>query len=209
MGFRKLYICIISLLVISFSITSCSDTEKPNQPRDKSVEENSSERQNQSRTAHLDTSSAPLYRATKKAKVEDLNLELLDGSHFQLSDQRGNVVLLNIWATWCKPCHEETPDLVHLYNKYHPDGFTILGVSVDEQSDSKVRDFVKQYNIPYPIYIDKKDKVREKYGPYMAIPTTFIIDQEGYLEYYAAGAVTQKELEPRIRKMLGKEHSLP
>ena len=197
----------LSLLVLLLMFVSC--TSEKQAPQDKASEPDTSatvdidlSEGSDSETTHLDSTSAPLYKATRDAKAIDLKLDLLNGNTFHISEQEGKVLLINIWATWCKPCHEETPDLVDLYNEYKEEGFVILGVSTDEKGKKVVPDFVDKYNVPYPIYIDKNKKVEEVYGPYMAIPTTYIINKDGLVRYFATGAVTKKELEPRIKKLL-------
>ncbi|MEL7834846.1 TlpA disulfide reductase family protein [Fodinibius sp. Rm-B-1B1-1] len=149
----------------------------------------------------LDPSSATLYPAQRQAEARDFEVTLLNGDTFTLSDYQGQVVLLNIWATWCAPCRQETPDLQELYEKYKEDGFMILGVSIDEQGESVVRPFIEEYDVSYPIVIDQGE-IMDKYGPTMGIPTTYIINKKGNLEYFAVGALTNKELEPRIKTLL-------
>jgi peroxiredoxin len=153
----------------------------------------------------LDPTSAPLYPAQKEAQATDFEVTLLSGETFRLSHQKGKVVLMNIWATWCAPCREETPELVDLYEKYKDEGYVTLGVSIDEQGESVVRPFMEEYDVTYPMYIDTDGTVMEKYGPTMGIPTTYIIGRKGNLRYFAVGAVTKKELEPRIKELLAEE----
>lgn len=152
----------------------------------------------------LDPYSAPLYPAQNKAEAKDFNVQLINGETFKLSQQKGKVVLLNIWATWCAPCREETPELVDLYSEYRNQGLEILGVSIDEQGRSVVDPFLEKYEVNYPVVIDD-GAIMDKYGPTMGIPTTYIIDKEGSLRYFAVGAITLKELEPRIQKLLKEE----
>lgn len=149
----------------------------------------------------LDSSSATLYPAQREAKARGFEVTLINDKTFKLSDYEGQVVLLNIWATWCAPCREETPDLQKLYEKYKDEGFMILGVSIDEQGESVVRPFIEKYEVSYPIVIDD-GTIMDKYGPTMGIPTTYIINKKGNLEYFAVGALTNKELEPRIKNLL-------
>lgn len=148
-----------------------------------------------------DPYSAPLYPAKQEAKAQDFTADLLNGDSFQLSAQQGKVVIMNIWATWCAPCHDETPDFVDLYNQYKDQGLVILGVSIDEQGKSVVEPFMEKYNVNYPMVIDD-GTIMDKYGPTMGIPTTYIINKKGNLQYFAVGALTQKELEPKIVKLL-------
>jgi peroxiredoxin len=149
----------------------------------------------------LDPASAKLYPAQREAKARDFEVTLLNDETFKLSDYEGHVVLLNIWATWCAPCREETPDLQELYEKYKDEGFVVLGVSIDEQGESVVRPFIEEYDVSYPIVIDD-GTIIDKYGPTMGIPTTYVINKKGNLEYFAVGALTNKELEPRLKILL-------
>lgn len=148
-----------------------------------------------------DPYSSRLIAAAKPAQAKDFKTALLNGETFQLSSHKGEVVVLNIWATWCPPCVEEMPDLVDIHKKYNDRGLVILGVSIDEQGKSVVIPFIEKYNVTYPITIDD-GTIMEKYGPTMGIPTTYIIGPKGYLCYFATGALTKKELKPRIEKLL-------
>ena len=177
---------IILLVFVSWGCSSGSENSK--KQKAKEVE-------------HLDPYSAPLYAAQNEAKAKDFTVELTSGEQFKLSGHRGQVVLLNIWATWCAPCREETPELVDLYTRYRDQGLQVLGVSIDEQGMSVVKPFMEKYEVNYPMVIDD-GTIMDKYGPTMGIPTTYIIGKKGNLQYFAVGAVTNKELEPRIQQLL-------
>ncbi|MDX1638465.1 MAG: TlpA disulfide reductase family protein [Balneolaceae bacterium] len=150
----------------------------------------------------LDPYSAALYPARQKATATDFTVDLVNGETFTLSEQKGKVVLMNIWATWCAPCADEMPDFIDLYEKYRDDGLVILGVSIDEQGRSVVKPFMEKFDVTYPVVIDD-GTIMDKYGPTMGIPTTYIIDKQGTLKYFSVGALTKKELEPRLRELLG------
>jgi len=158
--------------------------------------------QNVQKIVRLDPNSAPLIPSQRKAKATDFSANLVNGKTFQLSNHTGEVVIINVWATWCSPCHTETPDFVDLYEEYSDDGLVIIGISMDEQGESVVNPFMEKYNVTYPIVIDRSGAITSKYGADMGIPTTYIIDPEGYLKYFSVGPLTKKELEPRIKKML-------
>lgn len=149
----------------------------------------------------LDPYSARLYPAQKEAKARDFTVTQVNGETFSLSSHDGKVVMLNIWATWCAPCAEEMPDFVDLYEKYKEQGLVVLGVSIDKQGESVVKPFMEKFNVTYPVVIDR-GTILDKYGPTMGIPTTYIIGREGNLEYFAVGALTKKELEPRLKELL-------
>jgi len=166
--------------------------------------DNAAEKKQTERIEHLDPYSAPLYPAKAEAEAKDFTVELVNGESFTLSEQQGKVVLLNIWATWCAPCREETPELVELYTEYRDQGLLVLGVSIDEQGLSVVKPFMEKYEVNYPTVIDD-GTIMDKYGPTMGIPTTYIIGKKGNLRYFAVGAVTNKELEPRIQALLNEK----
>src|SRR5699024_3649009 len=148
-----------------------------------------------------DAHSSRLIAATNPAVAKDFTTKLRNGKEFKLSDYSGEIVILNIWATWCQPCVEEMPDLTEIYQAYKDQGVMILGVSIDEQGRSVVEPFVEKYNVTYPITIDD-GTIIEKYGPTMGIPTTYIIGPKGYLRYFVTGALTKRELKPRLEKLL-------
>lgn len=184
-------------------LTACGADLKQNRSSQEQVQND--ENKTPQHVERLDPYSAPLYRAQKEAPATDFKVTLLSGETFRLSEQKGKVVLMNIWATWCPPCRDETPDLVDLYEKYKDQGYVTLGVSIDEQGESVVRPFMEEFNVTYPMYIDTDGSVLGKYGPTMGIPTTYIIGRKGNLRYFAVGALTKKELEPRIKELLEEE----
>ncbi|MBN2732275.1 MAG: TlpA family protein disulfide reductase [Balneolaceae bacterium] len=194
MRFQNVSLFPTLLLILSILVVSCSSEDK---------NKDTQHAQARNELPH-DPYSAPLYAASKKTKLADFEAKLLSGETFRLSDQEGKVVLLNIWATWCPPCEEETPDLVDLYEKYRDKGVVFLGISIDEQGASVVKPFVKKYDVTYPITIDD-GSIMDKYGPLMGVPTTYIVDAKGNLRYFATGAVTKKEIEPRLEKLINEK----
>lgn len=189
--FKYYFLIGISLLFTGMMLQAGCSSENKSESRSAAVQD----------TLPHDPYSAPLNAASQKAEAQDFETTLLSGEQFQLSDQRGKVVLINIWATWCPPCEEETPALNEIYENYRGQGVEFLGVSIDEQGESVVKPFVEKYEVSYPITIDD-GTIMDKYGPTMGVPTTYIIDQEGNLRYFATGAITKAELEPRLQKLL-------
>jgi len=108
--------------------------------------------------------------------AEDFPIDI-DGKPAHLSDLRGKVVVLNFWATWCKPCEEEVPSLMDLHKRIASRGGVVLGVSADEDEDA-YRKFLAQYQVNYLTYRDASLKDPQDYGTLM-YPETYIIDRKG------------------------------
>jgi peroxiredoxin len=115
---------------------------------------------------------------TKRREQADFNLTELDGKEWTLKGQRGKVVLVNFWATWCPPCRKEMPDLEKLYRQFKDQGLVILAIS--DEDAGKVRPFVAQQNVTYPILLDPGRKVNELFQ-IGGIPKTFVYDRNGQL----------------------------
>lgn len=124
---------------------------------------------------------ASLHAGTISGKAKDFTLKSMSGKNLKLSEYRGQVVMLNFWASWCAPCRQEMPLLEALYKKYQPLGFTLLGVNV-EQDSSNASTLLKSIKVSFPILFDNKNKVSRAYKV-SAMPTTVIIDRDGNLRY--------------------------
>jgi thiol-disulfide isomerase/thioredoxin len=127
--------------------------------------------------------------------------ESLSGEVFNLEEQRGKVVLLNFWATWCTPCWEEMPMLVSLQDELREAGFLIVGISVDEEGPDIVREFVDDFNFNYEILHDDIG-LAAKYGAEFAVPTSIIIDKTGYVRHRIIGLIDEAELKPVVVDLL-------
>ena len=108
----------------------------------------------------------------------DFQLQMRDGSTFTLSKQRGKVVFLNFWATWCTPCRIEMPAMEALYQEMKQKEFSMVAVSVDELGWPIIDEFVAKLQLTLPIVLDEDQKVAKKYNAFR-YPETFIIDQTG------------------------------
>jgi len=117
----------------------------------------------------------------------------LDGTSFDLASQKGNVVLLNVWATWCGPCRFETPELETIHQKYGPKGLKVVGVSVDDTGVSGVKQFVAENKITYPIAVDADGKIANVLRT-TVLPTSVIIGRDGKILWRKVGAVMPNEL---------------
>lgn len=112
-------------------------------------------------------------------KAVDFSLPDLDGREVRLSDLRGKVVLLNFWATWCKPCKEEMPSMEELYQILKEKDFAMLAVSIDKKS-SDIKPFKEELKLTLPILHDRWGSVDRRYK-LTGVPETYIIDQNGIL----------------------------
>jgi peroxiredoxin len=126
-----------------------------------------------------------LVRPSRPRAAEDFTLAALDGGTFRLADQRGRVVLVNFWATWCPPCLEEMPAMERLWRKHKDAGFVLVAVSVDTDP-KKVAPFVKEHTLTFPVALDTKMAVAERYGV-RALPSSFIVDKAGHVAGIALG----------------------
>lgn len=113
------------------------------------------------------------------------SLPTTSGRTVSLDDLKGNVVMVNFWATWCGPCRQEMPKLEALYERYHDLGFTLLGVNVEKDS-SGVAKFLKQTPVSFKILLDKDNKVSQLYNV-VAMPSTVLIDRKGNVRYVHHG----------------------
>lgn len=127
----------------------------------------------------LDLTQAPGQRSEEFPDFEKTDL---DGNPLSISRFRGNVVLLDFWATWCGPCIGEMPNVIRVYDKYHRKGFEIIGISLDTDKDA-LQSFIKDYGIKWPQYFDGKGWENELARAYEvnSIPATYLLDGEGRL----------------------------
>jgi len=116
----------------------------------------------------------------------DFDLENTRGETVSLSSLKGKVVFLNFWATWCGPCREEMPSMQRLYEAYADKGLEILAVNLMEDSRSVER-FARDFGLTFPMLLDTQGRVGSTYGA-RAIPTTYLIDREGYVIGAMAGS---------------------
>jgi thiol-disulfide isomerase/thioredoxin len=132
-----------------------------------------------------------------------IKLETLDGPGFDLEAHRGNVVLLNVFATWCGPCRKETPLVVRLAEKYAGRGLYVVGIN-DREPDDTVRRFRKEFAITYPIAMDRKGILSKNLEGTTdeLLPATLLVGPRGYLRCYVPGEMDADELEYRIERAL-------
>ena len=123
--------------------------------------------------------------AAIQGKAPNFTLKSNTGKNIKLSELRGQVVLLNFWASWCGPCRQEMPLLEKLHQRYSALGFTVLGVNVEEEP-SKAKTLLKDIRVSFPILFDTQNTVSKQYKV-SAMPSTVMIDRDGNMRYLHKG----------------------
>jgi peroxiredoxin len=147
-------------------------------------------------------------RASAKAEKDrkpapNFTLGDANGKSVSLADYKGQVVLLNFWATWCGPCGLEIPWFKEFEQQYKSQGFAVLGVSMDDDGWSAVKPYIAEHKINYRVLLGN-DSVSQLYGGLDALPTTFIIDREGNVAYPPhIGLAGKNEYLNEIQNLLG------
>jgi thiol-disulfide isomerase/thioredoxin len=139
-------------------------------------------------------------RAGDRARPE-ATVTLLDGRSLSLVDLRGQVVLVNVWATWCAPCRVEMPLLEQTWQRHRAAGFLLLGASVDRGDPADVRAFLAERGISYPVAIVGADVI-QALGGVMGYPTSILIGRDGRVQHRVMGPIGPVTLEPAIRRAL-------
>jgi peroxiredoxin len=111
----------------------------------------------------------------------------IKGETVTLADFKGKVLLLNFWATWCGACKEEMASMQNLYSSLQADGVEVLAISIDRWNEDRIKEYVKDNHLTFPVLLDQDQKVRKKYHV-MGLPTSYLIDGEGNIRGYASGA---------------------
>ena len=137
-------------------------------------------------------------------QAEDFRLPDLAGKEQSLSQYRGKIVLLNFWATWCKPCTTEMPAMQTMYDKLRDKGFVVLAVN-ELEDDARVREHIKQYGHTFPVLMDHDNKVANQFGV-VGLPVSVFIDQEGRVqEYIKGGLLTEQKIDETVARILKQE----
>lgn len=143
-----------------------------------------------------------LYPLQEPFLAPEFELKGEDGKLYRLSDYRGQVVILNFWATWCPPCRDEMPSMERAWQKIKGKGIVILAVNMGEDEDA-IFEFTGDYPVTFPLPMDSDGSVIKKY-PVVGLPTTYIISPEGMVTHRAVGTREWEhpQLLDQLRKML-------
>lgn len=126
----------------------------------------------------------------------------LSGQQEALSKYKGQVVMVNFWATWCGPCQQEMPLLDQMYKKYKPAGFTLIGVNVDKEAPP-VKALLERKPVSFPVLLDPANSVSKAYNV-NEMPSTVIVDRKGQIRYIHRGyrPGDENEYQDRIRQLI-------
>ncbi|MBL4968702.1 redoxin domain-containing protein [Bacillus halotolerans] len=129
-------------------------------------------------------------------QAPDFTLKTLSGERASLSDVKGKKVLLNFWATWCKPCRQEMPAMEELQKEHSDVAVIAVNFTSAEKSEKQVQAFADTYHLTFPILIDKKG-INADYNVF-SYPTTYILDEKGVIQDIHIGTMTKKEMKEKL-----------
>jgi thiol-disulfide isomerase/thioredoxin len=165
-----------------------------------------------SKTTSTTAKEEPAELASARTDVGDpmppYSATFIDGKPLNIASEKGNVVFLNVWATWCGPCRFETPELQSLQNQYAASGLKVIGVSVDEGDSAAVKGFVAEQKITYPIAVDPEGRIANLVQT-TVLPTSLLIDRNGKIVWRQVGAIMPNDakLKAAVEKAVAAKRS--
>jgi peroxiredoxin len=133
--------------------------------------------------------------------VPDVAFTTLDGARITTADLRGQVVLVNFWATWCAPCRVEMPGFQDVFESRRERGFTIVGVAQDAGTPDLVRQFVRERGITYPV-VSGTAAIERAFGGVSALPTSFLVGRDGRIRHVVTGIFLEPALAAAVDRLL-------
>ena len=133
--------------------------------------------------------------------VPEMSFNTLDGATLALSRLRGTVVLINFWGTWCAPCLQEIPELVHLSHRFKARGFEVVGIAVNSGPPADIRAFMRDHQMDYRVLIGDMALVKRQFRV-VGFPTSFLIDRQGLIRECYFGPQTKEALKKDVEPLL-------
>jgi len=147
---------------------------------------------------------AALGLGAENTEVSSAGIETLNGEILTLEGLKGQVVLVNAWATWCPPCVLEMPGFQRVYEEFKDQGFTVLGISRDEGSPDLVRAFLRQKGITYPVAMAWQASL-EGFGEIGSLPTSYLLGKDGNIKHRVEGLFAEPALRMAVKGLLEEE----
>jgi thiol-disulfide isomerase/thioredoxin len=218
------YFAFLFVIVLALSATLLADDQIPDKALCSVCALKDGETESEKVNAHSEHDGKVYYFCSESCKIEfnadpvaylppvfprpapAFVVEMLEGKDKTLGDLKGKVVLVDFWATWCKPCLETMPQLQKLYSAYSTKGFEILGVSIDDDKDrvKKIKKMVDKMDISYPISVDAKQAPAWNQFKVKAIPAMYLLDGESQIVAQWTGKVDHQEVEKEVLRRLDK-----
>lgn len=136
-----------------------------------------------------------------QARAPQFVLRDINGRTVRLSDQKGKVVLINFWATWCPPCRAEMPDLVRLQREYAKEGLQIIGITYPPENLDRVRRFARSLKVNYPIILGTR-QLKARFSSDENLPLTVVINRDGEVTEIISGILLSQEFDEKIKPLL-------
>ncbi|HXA19183.1 MAG TPA: TlpA disulfide reductase family protein [Thermoanaerobaculia bacterium] len=189
-----------TLLLVVACAKQETKTSNPTQPK-KALASKSAPSSKTAKEEPADLSSA---RTDVGDPMPPYSAKYLDGKAMTMAAEKGNVIFLNVWATWCGPCRFETPELQSLQTQYAAKGLKVIGVSVDEGDTEAVKTFVAEQKITYPIAVDPEGRIANLVQT-TVLPTSLLIDRTGKIVWRQIGAIMPNDakLKAAVEKAVG------
>ena len=147
---------------------------------------------------------APAIAIAKDPRPVDLMLKDMNGRKVHLSDYRGKLVVLNIWATWCVPCRDEMPMLVELEKEYATRGVTFIAASLDDRETRRqIPEFLSKYNVGFTVWVGASTMDLDDLKLGQAVPATAFLDRDGRIVARVMGQMSRDELKERLEWLTG------
>ena len=194
----------LATLCTLFLVVACAKqettTSQPAQPK----KVDASKSAPTSKTAKEEPADLSSARTDVGDPMPPYSAKYLDGKAMTMAAEKGNVVFLNVWATWCGPCRFETPELQALQTQYAAKGLKVIGVSVDEGDTEAVKTFVAEQKITYPIAVDPEGRIANLVQT-TVLPTSLLIDRTGKIVWRQIGAIMPNDakLKAAVEKAVG------
>jgi thiol-disulfide isomerase/thioredoxin len=131
----------------------------------------------------------------------ELSLKDIHGRQLRLADYKGEVVLINFWATWCIPCRTEIPDLIRIQRQHRAQGLRIIGITYPPEKISEVRRFMRNRKVNYPVAMGNK-ATKALFTTSKTLPMTIVIDRQGVVREVIEGIMYEDEFDQKVKPLL-------